>query len=91
MVYSIHSDDVVSSVQSELLFEVSVEVSLKREDHEESSSLRSALDTMVRLNITIPFIDIQNIAVEQLTSSKLVYRYEKSLDVSLQIAWTSKD
>ncbi|XP_050969198.1 uncharacterized protein zgc:66455 isoform X2 [Labeo rohita] len=32
----------------ELLFEVSVEVSLKREDHEESSSLRSALDTMIR-------------------------------------------
>ncbi|KTF99998.1 hypothetical protein cypCar_00023251, partial [Cyprinus carpio] len=38
--------DVVSSVQSELLFEVSVEVNLEAEHHEESSSLRSALETM---------------------------------------------
>lgn len=39
--------DITSSVQSELLFEVAVEVSLDSEHLEKSSSLRNPLEIMV--------------------------------------------
>ncbi|KAK2909307.1 hypothetical protein Q8A67_005144 [Cirrhinus molitorella] len=66
----------------ELLFEVSVEVSLKPEDHEESSTVGSALETMIRESfgrLTPKSLDYKR--VKRLSSSVLFIvwlRFEKT-------------